>query len=104
MAETAWFTYDDFADRVGEQFRLRTSEAQGLALVLSSATASDVAAGVGPDGAPRQQFSLVFRGPDTPRLSQGVWELEHDAMGDVVLFLVPIQPDAEGPLYEAVFG
>ena len=105
MAETAWFTYDDFADRVGEQFRVRLPETHELELVLSEVTAgAEDGAGTGPDGANRQQFSLLFRGPAEPQLSQGLWELEHDGMGELALFLVPLGPDADGPRYEAAFA
>lgn len=105
MAETAWFTYDDFADHVGEQFRVRLPEAHALELVLSDVTAGgETGGGTGPDGATRQQFSLLFRGPAEPQLSQGLWELEHDEMGELALFLVPLGPDADGPRYEAAFA
>ena len=104
MAETAWFTYDDFAARVGEQFRVRLSDEHSLSLGLSDVTAGPDAGGAGPDGTVRQQFSLLFRGPDDPRLSQGTWVLDHDTMGEIALFLVPLGSDAEGPRYEAAFA
>lgn len=105
MAETAWFTYDDFSDRVGEEFRVRAPDDHRLALVLSEVTAGPAPVGAtAPDGASRQQFSLLFRGPSTPQLTQGLWELDHDGMGEFALFLVPLGPDAEGPRYEAVFA
>lgn len=104
MAETAWFTYDDFAGRVGDQFRLALPEGPSLTLVLAEVTAGPAAGGEGPDGATRQQFSLLFRGPADPQLGQGVWELEHDELDELALFLVPLGPDADGPRYEAVFA
>ena len=104
MAETAWFTYDDFADRVGDEFRVRAPEEHHVTLVLSEATAGLEPSGTGPDGAERQQFSLTFRCPSGHQLSQGIWELEHDTMGELALFLVPIEPDAEGPCWEAAFA
>lgn len=104
MAETAWFTYDDFADRVGEQFRVRLPDEHSLALVLSAVTTGPDAGGSGPDGTVRQQFSLLFRGPGDPQLGQGTWALDHDMMGEIALFLVPIGSDAEGPRYEAAFA
>ncbi|WP_183092709.1 DUF6916 family protein [Nocardioides stalactiti] len=104
MAETGFFTYDDFADRVGEEFRVVHPDAVGLTLVLSSVTGGEVAGGAGPDGTERRQFSLVFRGPTDPQLSQGTWELDHDAINDLALFLVPLGPDTDGPRYEAVFA
>lgn len=51
----------------------------------------------------RRSFSLVFVGPDTPALAQGVWPLEHEAFEGLELFLVPIGPGPTGRLYEAVF-
>ena len=104
MAETAWFTYDDFADRVGDEFRVRVPEGHEVTLVLGEATEGSAPGGTGPDGVDRQQFSLVFRCPAGHRLSQGIWELEHDDLGELALFLVPIEPDAEGARFEAVFS
>lgn len=104
MSETAWFTYDDFVDRVGEHFRVRLPGEHVLSLVLSEVTAGSQPGGAGPDGATRQQFSLLFRGPAAPSISQGLWELDHDGLGELALFLVPLGPDAEGPRYEAAFA
>lgn len=99
-----WLTYDDFADRVGEQFHVRLREDHSLTLVLSEATPSALPGGPDPEGASRQQFSLLFRGPSSPSLDQGTWDLSHDAMGELAVFLVPLGPDAQGPRYEAVFA
>jgi hypothetical protein len=58
----------------------------------------------GSPGPSRSQFSLVFRGGPTPPLPQGIHGLEHESLGRLDLFLVPIGPDAEGQRYEAVFA
>ncbi|MEZ0578981.1 hypothetical protein [Nocardioides sp. MH1] len=110
MAETGWFTYDDFADRTGEQFVARPPEDDSAAetprvpLVLAEATLLGEAGAPSADGAERQQFSLLFRGPADLQLLQGLWLLEHDGLGELALFLVPLGPDAEGPRYEAAFA
>lgn len=104
MAETAWFTYDDFADRVGEQFTVALPDGGRLALRLAEVTKGAEPGGEAPDGTTRQQFSLLFRGPADPQLTQGLWELEHDRLDRVALFLVALGPDAEGPRYEAAFA
>lgn len=104
MAETAWFTYDDFADRVGEQFHVRLPAGERLTLHLAEATERSEPGAPGPDGSARQQFTLLFRGPADPQLGQGVWELGHDELAGLALFLVPLGPDAEGPRYESVFA
>jgi hypothetical protein len=55
-------------------------------------------------GGLRAPFSLVFRGPFEPFLEQGIHRLEHEELGRLDLFLVPIGPDEAGMRYEAVFG
>ncbi len=52
----------------------------------------------------RQPFSILFRGPKDTNLPQDIYKVEHDKMGTVELFLVPIMPDENGNLYEAVFN
>jgi hypothetical protein len=49
-------------------------------------------------------FSLVFRAPRGAQHEQRIYRLEHDELGTFELFLVPIQPDDRGPLYQAVFA
>lgn len=56
-------------------------------------------------GGPRKQpFSLYFRGPRQPVLPQQIYRLEHDRMGTMEIFLVPVGPDGQGMGYEAVFN
>jgi hypothetical protein len=50
-----------------------------------------------------QPFSLLFTS-GTHRLTQATFHVAHPAIGEFELFLVPLQPDARGPLYEAVFN
>ena len=49
-------------------------------------------------------FSLVFRGGRHFTLQQHIFTLEHDHLGTLDIFLVPISNDPEGFLYEAVFN
>lgn len=61
----------------------------------------------GGEGAARQPFSLLYRGPAAPILEQGIYRLAHGELGELELFLVPLGPDREGGdaiLYEAVFN
>ena len=51
-----------------------------------------------------ERFSAVFTGPPDVFLSQGVYPLTHEQMGDLQLFLVPIGRDERGFRYEAVFN
>lgn len=52
----------------------------------------------------RTQFSVVFLGPAGRYLRQRIYRLEHEKLGQVDLFLVPIGPEPSGRhRYEAVF-
>lgn len=57
-----------------------------------------------PSDADARPFRLLFRGGPTPPLPQGIQRLTHEHVGQLDLFLVPATPDADGPLYIAVFG
>ena len=50
-----------------------------------------------------ERFSLFFYGPGN-RLPQGIYPVEHEAMGAFELFLVPVGQSEGGYQYEAVFN
>ncbi|MSR13601.1 MAG: hypothetical protein EXR86_03370 [Gammaproteobacteria bacterium] len=52
----------------------------------------------------RQPFLLLFSGPVAPLLPQRIYHLEHQSLGGIDLFLVPIGPHESGIGYEAVFN
>lgn len=49
-------------------------------------------------------FSLVFRVPPQLMLTQRIYTVEHEQVGSMDIFLVPITPDGEGGRLEAVFN
>jgi hypothetical protein len=104
MAGSEWLTYDDFAGRVGEPFDVATAVGEPIRLELIEATEGSEPGGTSADGEERRQFSLVFRGPVDQPLAQGIQSLDHGTLGELVLFLVPIGPDATGMRYEAAFA
>ncbi|GAA3830705.1 DUF6916 family protein [Nocardioides panacisoli] len=104
MAATPWLTYADFTGLVGEVFTLALPDGRKVPLTVEEVSALGRDGGAGPDGTPREQFSVVFLGPSDPLLGQGTQELSHGALGDLALFLVPIGADADGVRYEAVFA
>jgi hypothetical protein len=53
--------------------------------------------------ASRAPFSLVFRGGPDPPLRQRIYRVEHDELGALDIFFVPIGPDEVGQLYQAIF-
>jgi hypothetical protein len=54
-------------------------------------------------GMARDPFRLEFLGPTDPILPQRIYRLEHEALGALDIFLVPIARDAGGTTYEAIF-
>ena len=94
-------TQENFAERLNQQFQLRT-DGGAVRLELIEATAIG-AAGDQPEGA-RAPFSLVFRGPRDAPLAQMTYDVEHEELGGLTLFMVPIGPDGKGMLYEVVFN
>jgi hypothetical protein len=91
-------TRESFAPHVGSHFAVAAFSG-GLDLTLSS---------IGPAGAglpgKRIPFALHFHGPAGPLLRQGVYRLRHEAFGDLEIFLVPLGPQADGTVYEAIFS
>lgn len=52
-----------------------------------------------------QRFSLLFHGPADRLLPQGTYSLHHDALGSLLLFIVPvIGSNEERIVYEACFS
>ena len=91
----------DFARCRDSIFRLTLPSGEGLDLTLEV-----VEEYAHPPSVPgrRQGFSLVFRSALPGHLRQGIYQLEHQEMGTIELFLVPIGPRDGGMRYEAVFN
>lgn len=51
-----------------------------------------------------EQFSLLFRAPGMEYCPQATYRLRHDVLGEMDTFLVPVQRDAQGLYYEAVYN
>ncbi len=61
-------------------------------------------AGTDEVGLDQQAFSIVFRSPKVDiYLPQSIYAIEHEKMGRLELFLVPIGRDKHGMCYEAIF-
>lgn len=97
MSELEALTAQRFAPLQGDRFRVVPGDSPDFELELA-----DVVDAVH-EGARRRQFSLLFRGGPDPPLVQRIYRLEHDQLGALDIFLVPLGPDAVGQRYEAVF-
>ena len=90
-------TKEAFSENLNTKFRipLESSNAAELELIEVVGTLSS----------PRQeQFSVFFRGPLNYLLPQGTYQMEHEKMGELALFIVPIGREQDGFRYEAVFN
>ena len=94
MAE---LTHKDFEQHVGDEFVATSDDGEKLVLRLQRAEQT----GDGQEGH-RDPFSLLFHGE--AHLEQQTHRIEHEKLGSLDIFLVPLGPDAEGMRYEAVFG
>jgi hypothetical protein len=97
-------THEDFSGRTGDAFEVTVDDGAPLALVLAETSVGAELGGPGPDGQERLQFSLLFRGPQTPLLPQRTYELHHAELGELTLFLVPLGPQGDDMRYEAAFA
>lgn len=91
------FTIDTFSGHLNTKFLMHYGDSRTAELELTSV--SDVGS------SPRQiQFSVVFHGPNDAPIAQGTYKIEHDKLGALELFLVPIGKDDTGVRYEAIFN
>ena len=51
-----------------------------------------------------ERFALYFLGPGDFYLPQSTYRMEHDALGQLDIFIVPVAKDDKGFRYEAIFS
>jgi hypothetical protein len=94
-------TVADFADKIGQRFAIEDGAGSSIASVLTEAKPLNPGRGI--NGA-RPPFSLVFVADQPQPLPQRIYRMEHDTLGIVSIFLVPIGRDARGISYQATFN
>jgi hypothetical protein len=87
-----------FAPFEGRDFQIHTG-AVPIKLQLSSAKLL----GHKRQEAPRDPFSLTFRGPQGLRLPQRIYPLSCEGFGEIELFITQVADGAQGSEFEAVF-
>jgi hypothetical protein len=95
MPET--YSIETFEGQLNTSFQMHYGDSRSAELKLMSVT--DVGS-----SERQKQFSLVFLGPSDAPILQGIYRVEHDELGEIDLFLVPIGRDNNGVSYEAVFN
>jgi hypothetical protein len=94
-------TVADFSQYIDQKFSAHIEGNEPMELVLTEATEMGAAP---QDPQYRQAFSVVFVGPAQPILPQRIYRVEHEDMGALDLFLVPLGPNRDGRIrYETVF-
>lgn len=93
--------YEDFADKVEQIFVVSEQDVPAIPLTLAEAGTIDMAAGR-PDIRP--PFSLTFLAKDPRVLPQRIYRMQHDDLGLLEIFLVPMAKDACGVTYQATFN
>ncbi len=95
-------TSDSFEAHLGTPFRIHYGGEAPLEVVLQQVKRHEEHPG------PRSQPFSIFFFQEAPRLilPQSIYQLEHEAMGTIEVFLVPVGPDPQrrGMVYEAVFN
>ena len=93
----ASLTHEEFTKHLNSTFHVQLDENNTTDLEL--VVVSDVKL------YPRQEeFSIELRGPLDAFLGQGGRVLTHESMGEFELFIVPVNQDAQGFYYEAIFN
>lgn len=56
------------------------------------------------DGSQLTCYALIFRAPTRAAAPQATYQVQHDTLGRLEIFLVPIGADEVGMRYEAIFN
>ena len=83
----------DFAPLRGDRFRIAPDDSPPFDVELVEVTE------IPREPGGRAPFSLEFRGGPSPPSPQAIYRVEHETLGAIEIFLVPIASDR----YEAVF-
>ena len=92
---------EDFAPYLNQTFRVQLEGLQSLELELVQVAPAGQLARPGL----REPLSLLFLGPVSSQyLVQHIYRLEHDGLGTLDIFLVPLGPEGGRMRYEAIFN
>jgi hypothetical protein len=90
-------TKEQFSEQLNSTFRANLDDGQVIDLQffkLESTISNPV----------QEAFSLMFRAPVDAPPFQNMFRLEHEKLGAMELFLVPVKKKDDGLYYEAVFN
>ena len=88
---------EEFAEHLNTVFRAQTEGGPAFDMTLHKVE--------GKVSNERQEcFSLIFRSPLDILPAQGQYAMKHEALGDLAIFMTPVQRAEDGISYEAVFN
>ena len=103
MTDLSAVTAQDFEPLAGAAFAVGSvglADAPGASLSLALVEVERRPGGT----SDREPFSLMFEGPRSAFLPQGMRRLVHEGLGEMDLFLVPVGETDTAYRYEAVFA
>lgn len=96
----------ELSEHVGSSFRLSAEGLEPVDMKLAEVNSLSADDPNRDESIRSEPFALLFRSSSLDPLPQQIYKLEHDVLGSLDLFLVPVGPDKAGSAmcYEAVFN
>lgn len=93
-------TIEHFQPLIGETFHVQVNPQEAFEVRLAEAhlLGGDVLPTSG-----RKPYSLIFVDVQKRLVPQGIYHLTHAALEPLDVFMVPLQPDARGTVFEVIF-
>lgn len=91
------FDREKFADAKGSKFKLTAADGKSVDIELDVVTELK-------ERANQRSFSVFFTVPQSYFVEQGLYDIQHEVLGDMQLFLVPIITEQPRQELEAVFS
>ena len=99
---TEELSFQTFHALLNQEFQVEQEPGKWMNMVLVEASELKFKYGDA-DESELTSFALVFGAGSDVQLSQNTYSVKHEEIGELKVFLVPIQPDDDGARYEAVF-
>jgi hypothetical protein len=90
-------TRDDFAKHLNTKFRVEIGAEKWLEMELTEVTEMRRTTR-------QESFALIFLAPGDTAPDQRIYQMRHDALGALEIFLVPVSLDKRGLRFEALFN
>jgi hypothetical protein len=97
-------TLAKFKDLLNTRFRLRLNPTEEIEWELVQATPGRTTSQSGASATQYESFSLLFHGPESRFVPQGIRTFEHPQLGRFDLFIVPVGKEGGMIQYQAVFN